>query len=157
FTSFLDLLEDPLKEHGFKFLRFDGKTPAGKRSKMINTFQNDPKYKIFLISLKAGGVGLNLTAANRVILMDIWWNPAMENQAIDRVHRIGQKKEVHVHRLFINQSIENTILELQAKKQVNLTLRNIFYYSTKHIYDTYYSIPYIYRNYMKVLLQKVKI
>ncbi|KAG2224562.1 hypothetical protein INT45_004407 [Circinella minor] len=117
FTSFLDLLEEPLKEHGFKFLRLDGKTPAGQRSKMINTFQKDPKYKIFLISLKAGGVGLNLTAANRVILMDIWWNPAIENQAIDRVHRIGQKKEVHVHRLFINQSIEDTILQLQEKKQ----------------------------------------
>ncbi|KAI9278394.1 SNF2 family N-terminal domain-containing protein [Phascolomyces articulosus] len=116
FTSFLDLLEEPLTENGFKYLRFDGSTAVAERHQIISKFNNNPKHTVFLISLRAGGVGLNLTAANRVILMDIWWNPAVENQAIDRVHRIGQTKPVHVHRLFINQTVEDTILQLQEKK-----------------------------------------
>lgn len=87
------------------------------RADTVNKFFEDPSYKIMLVSTKCGSLGLNLTIANRVILMDVWWNPALENQAIDRVHRIGQKKKVDVHRIFINNTVEDRILELQNKKQ----------------------------------------
>lgn len=90
-----------------------------QRANTVGKFFDDPEVKVLLVSTKCGSLGLNLTCANRVILMDVWWNPALENQAIDRVHRIGQSKPVEVHRIFINDTVEDRILTLQAKKQVS--------------------------------------
>ncbi|KAI8089782.1 SNF2 family N-terminal domain-containing protein [Halteromyces radiatus] len=117
FTSMLDIMEKPLKASGYKFGRYDGSIPVATRTKVLEQFYNDPAMEVLLVSTKCGSLGLNLTMANRVILMDIWWNPALENQAIDRVHRIGQTKDVEVHRIFINNTVEDRILELQRKKQ----------------------------------------
>ncbi|KAI7904060.1 SNF2 family N-terminal domain-containing protein [Cokeromyces recurvatus] len=117
FTAFLDLLDKPLKDRGHKYLRYDGSMDIKHRAETVNKFFEDPQYKVLLVSTKCGSLGLNLTCANRVILMDVWWNPALENQAIDRVHRIGQTKAVDVHRIFINNTVEDRILELQNKKQ----------------------------------------
>ncbi|OBZ82282.1 putative ATP-dependent helicase C23E6.02 [Choanephora cucurbitarum] len=117
FTAFLDLIETPLKHEGFKYLRYDGSMDIKSRADTVSKFFEDPEYTVLLVSTKCGSLGLNLTCANRVILMDIWWNPALENQAIDRVHRIGQRKPVDVHRIFINRTVEDRILELQKKKQ----------------------------------------
>lgn len=108
----------PLRDRGFKYLRYDGSMDIKQRAAAVTQFFDDPEIKILLVSTKAGSLGLNLTVANRVILLDIWWNPALENQAIDRVHRIGQSKNVEVHRIFINDTVEDRILELQNKKQV---------------------------------------
>ncbi|KAI9262419.1 SNF2 family N-terminal domain-containing protein [Phascolomyces articulosus] len=117
FTTFLNIMETPLREHEFKFVRFDGSMSVARRDEVLQTFYDDPQYTVLLVSTKCGSLGLNLTCANRVILMDVWWNPALENQAIDRVHRIGQRKNVEVHRIFINGTVEDRILELQRKKQ----------------------------------------
>ena len=119
----LDLIERPLKDKGFKYLRYDGSMDIKERAQAVNKFFDDPETKLLLVSTKAGSLGLNLTVANRVILLDVWWNPALENQAIDRVHRIGQEKDVHVHRIFINDTVEDRILELQNKKQVKRTYK----------------------------------
>jgi SNF2 family DNA or RNA helicase len=86
------------------------------REKIVNSFQNDPENKIFLISLKAGGVGLNLTAADYVFILDPWWNPASEMQAMNRAHRIGQDKSVFVYRYITSNSIEEKIVRLQERK-----------------------------------------
>ncbi|KAI8376541.1 SNF2 family N-terminal domain-containing protein [Radiomyces spectabilis] len=116
FTSMLDLMEEPLRKSGFKFCRYDGSMPSQLREKNLHALRTDPECLVMLISLKCGSLGLNLTAANRVILMDIWWNPAVEEQAIDRVHRIGQKLPVRVVRLMIDKTIEQKIIQLQQKK-----------------------------------------
>ena len=89
-----------------------------QREKSINTFKEDPEVKIFLISMKAGGLGLNLTVASTVFLLDPWWNPATEDQAIDRVHRLGQTRDVVITRFVIKNSIEERILELQERKKM---------------------------------------
>lgn len=123
-TSFLDLIHRTLSGEasdcrGFKLkcVRLDGTMSHKSRQKSIQSFQENPDIKIFLISLNAGGVGLNLTAANKVILMDPWWNPATEDQAIDRVHRLGQKRQVAISRLVMKDSLEMKIMELQKKKR----------------------------------------
>jgi SNF2 family DNA or RNA helicase len=87
-----------------------------QRAKSVGTFNSDPKVRILLASLKAGGVGLNLVAASNVILVDVWWNPSIEYQAIDRVHRLGQVRAVHVFRFVCSESVEERMIELQAKK-----------------------------------------
>ncbi|KAI9318131.1 SNF2 family N-terminal domain-containing protein [Dichotomocladium elegans] len=116
FTSMLDLMEDPLKRAGFKYCRYDGSMTNQLREKSLDTLRTDPECSVMLISLKCGSLGLNLTAANHVILMDIWWNPAVEEQAIDRVHRIGQRLPVRVVRLVIDRTIEQKIILLQKRK-----------------------------------------
>jgi SNF2 family DNA or RNA helicase len=112
------LVEKPLKDNNHRYLRYDGSMDIKQRAEAVNQFFDNPDIKVLLVSTKCGSLGLNLTVANRVIILDIWWNPALENQAIDRVHRIGQEKPVEVHRLFINDTVEDRILELQNKKQV---------------------------------------
>lgn len=112
----LDLMEQPLRKHGFKFCRYDGSMSSMLREKSLERLKYDRHCTAMLISLKCGSLGLNLTSANRVILMDIWWNPALEEQAIDRVHRIGQRLPVHVTRLLIDNSVELKIMALQEKK-----------------------------------------
>jgi hypothetical protein len=114
-TSFLDLIEIPLKEKGISFLRLDGSTQ--NRQEVIQEFQNPNGPRVLLLSLKAGGVGLTLTRAEHVFLMDPWWNPAVEEQAMDRAHRIGQTKTVQVTRIIAKDTIEEKILELQNKKR----------------------------------------
>ncbi|KAG0272728.1 hypothetical protein BGZ95_011495 [Linnemannia exigua] len=117
FTSLLNLIEKPLNQEGIKYLKYDGTMSAFDRNEAVHRMTHDPSYGIMLISLKCGSLGLNLTVANHVVIMDPWWNPALENQAIDRVHRIGQRKNVFVHRLCIPDSVEDRILDLQAKKK----------------------------------------
>ncbi|KAG0207786.1 hypothetical protein BGX33_006640 [Mortierella sp. NVP41] len=117
FTSLLNLIEKPLNQEGIKYLRYDGSMTAIDRNEAVQRMIHDPSCGVMLISLKCGSLGLNLTVANHVVIMDPWWNPALENQAIDRVHRIGQRKNVFVHRLCIPDSVEDRILELQKKKK----------------------------------------
>src|SRR5207253_4427995 len=104
-----------LDREGIAYEYLDGKTR--NRQEKVEHFQNDPDCKLFLISLKAGGVGLNLTAAEYVFLLDPWWNPAVEAQAIDRTHRIGQTKPVMAYRLIARNTVESKILELQQHKR----------------------------------------
>ncbi|MFM6906715.1 MAG: SNF2-related protein [Acinetobacter tjernbergiae] len=113
FTTMLQLIEDGLKQQKIDFVKLTGKTK--KRDEVITVFQSG-RVPVFLISLKAGGVGLNLTAADTVIHYDPWWNPAAEDQASDRAWRIGQDKPVFVYKLITNQSIEEKILALQKNK-----------------------------------------
>jgi superfamily II DNA or RNA helicase len=117
FTSFLDIVEAKLAEEKVSTVRLDGQTEAEERRKRVSNFQTDDSLKVFLISLKAGGVGLNLTAADYVFILDPWWNPAAESQAIDRTHRIGQKNSVIAYRLIAKDTVEEKIVELQQAKK----------------------------------------
>uniref|UniRef100_A0A3Q2PPV1 Helicase like transcription factor n=1 Tax=Fundulus heteroclitus TaxID=8078 RepID=A0A3Q2PPV1_FUNHE len=119
FTRFLTILQGPLREHGFSFVRLDGTMSQKKRAQTIQEFQSSAadSPKIMLLSLKAGGVGLNLTAASRVFLMDPAWNPATEEQCIDRCHRLGQKKNVVVTKFIVKDSVEENMVRIQKKKQ----------------------------------------
>jgi SNF2 family DNA or RNA helicase len=115
FTSFLAIVRRRLDLAGIDYEYLDGKTR--RRDLAVERFQNDPKCKLFLISLKAGGQGLNLTAAEYVFLLDPWWNPAVEAQAIDRAHRIGQARRVFAYRLITRDTVEEKVLALQATKR----------------------------------------
>lgn len=117
FLGMLALIKARLDELGIKYEYFDGSTTAPDREKAIQSFQNDDEVRVFLISLKAGGVGLNLTAADYVYIVDPWWNPAVEQQAIDRTHRIGQTKNIFAYRMICRDTIEDKILQLQEKKK----------------------------------------
>ncbi len=118
FLGMLALIKEKLKELDVKFEYFDGSTSAIDREKAIQNFQNNVECRVFLISLKAGGVGLNLTAADYVYIVDPWWNPAVEQQAIDRTHRIGQTKNIFAYRMICKDTIEDKILQLQDRKRV---------------------------------------
>jgi len=117
-TSVLDYVGNCLELSNFLYVRIDGQISNKKQKEALHLFQEDKKITVFLISLKAGGVGLNLTTANHVFMLDVWWNPAIERQAHDRVHRLGQTKPVFIHRLIIADSIEERILKLQKQKEV---------------------------------------
>lgn len=119
FTFLLDLLEIPVKyELGIKYCRYDGGMSRVQRDAAAQDFQ-DPtsSTKVMLVSLKAGNAGLNLTAANHVVIMDPFWNPYIEMQAVDRAHRIGQQKPVQVHRLLVKETVEDRIVALQEQKR----------------------------------------
>lgn len=118
FLGMLALIKEKLRELEIPFEYFDGSTSAPDREKAIQRFQNDDTCRVFLISLKAGGVGLNLTAADYVYIVDPWWNPAVEQQAIDRTHRIGQTKNIFAYRMICKDSIEDKILQLQERKRI---------------------------------------
>jgi superfamily II DNA or RNA helicase len=115
FTSLLSILRDRLDRLGMVYEYLDGQTTD--RSARVSRFQQDPACSLFLISLKAGGLGLNLTAAEYVFLLDPWWNPASETQAIDRAHRIGQHKKVFAYRLISKDTVEEKVLQLQEGKR----------------------------------------
>lgn len=117
FLGMLALIKEKLKADGVQFEYFDGSTSAPDREKAIQNFQNNDDCRVFLISLKAGGVGLNLTAADYVYIVDPWWNPAVEQQAIDRTHRIGQTKNIFAYRMICIDTIEDKILQLQERKK----------------------------------------
>lgn len=114
FVKMLDILREDLDKEGITYNYIDGSTKD--RQGQVDTFQENDDIRVFLISLKAGGVGLNLTAADYVFILDPWWNPAVENQAIDRSHRIGQKKTVFFYKFITQESIEEKILQLQRDK-----------------------------------------
>jgi len=115
FTGMLDIVSAVLKEKNVSHVYLSGKTKD--RQSLVKKFNEDPSITVFLISLKAGGTGLNLTSADTVIVFDPWWNPSVENQAIDRAHRIGQTKTVNVYRLLTSGTIEEKIQALKQKKQ----------------------------------------
>ncbi|MBS1509302.1 MAG: SNF2 helicase associated domain-containing protein [Bacteroidetes bacterium] len=117
FLGMLALIKQKLTEQEIPFEYFDGSTSATEREKAIQNFQNNENCRVFLISLKAGGVGLNLTAADYVYIVDPWWNPAVEQQAIDRTHRIGQTKNIFAYRMICIDTIEDKILQLQERKR----------------------------------------
>lgn len=118
FTSMLDLLERDFSKNNIACLRLDGSTPVDKRQELVNRFnENDSPEKVFLISLKAGNAGLNLTAADYVFLFDPWWNTAVQQQAIDRTHRIGQTKTVFAYNMVCKNTIEEKIIHLQQRKK----------------------------------------
>ncbi len=116
YTSMFDIIEKKLKEININYYKLIGSTKVDERIKMVDEFNKNPDIKIFLISLKAGGTGLNLTGADFVIHYDPWWNLSAENQATDRAYRIGQKNNVQVYKLITKNSIEEKINELQEKK-----------------------------------------
>ncbi|KAM0793313.1 hypothetical protein ACM66B_000771 [Microbotryomycetes sp. NB124-2] len=124
FTGFLDLIEPHLTAAGISFCRFDGSMSQQRRARVINKFQTpidlqnyDPSNpRVMLISLKRGSLGLNLTAASTVYLLDCWWQSSIESQALNRVYRIGQKRDVRVFQIIAQDTIENRVLEVQARK-----------------------------------------
>ena len=115
FTSLLAILRTRLDAAGMLYEYLDGRTRD--RESAVERFQRDPECRLFLISLKAGGLGLNLTAAEYVFLLDPWWNPAVEAQAIDRAHRIGQTRLVFAYRLIARDTVEERVLEPQRQKR----------------------------------------
>lgn len=116
FTSYLAILRKELDKKKIKYLYLDGATPAGQRQKLVDAFQKG-EMPLFLISLKAGGTGLNLTAADYVAILDPWWNPAIESQASDRAYRIGQENPVTIYRLIAENTIEEKIIRLHETKK----------------------------------------
>ncbi|KAJ5378749.1 hypothetical protein N7509_011868 [Penicillium cosmopolitanum] len=116
-TSFLNLIEPQLEQRGIRFVRIDGSMPSIKRDNSINVFSNDPSCVVLLASLNVCSVGLNLVAANQAILCDSWWAPAIEDQAVDRVYRLGQKRETTVWRLVMEDSVEERVIQVQERKR----------------------------------------
>ncbi len=118
FTEMLHLIKEQFDESGITYCYLDGSTSLPKRKEQVEKFQGDESVKAFLISLKAGGVGLNLTVADYVYIVDPWWNPAAEQQAIDRAHRIGQKRKVFAYKMICKDTVEEKILQLQERKKM---------------------------------------
>lgn len=117
YTSMFEIIEKELSKNNIQYLKLTGKTKVSDRLELINEFNNNEEVKVFLISLKAGGTGINLTSADMVIHYDPWWNLSVENQATDRTHRIGQTKKVQVYKLITKNSIEEKIYDLQKRKE----------------------------------------
>ena len=117
YTTMFDILEEELKKENIEYMKLTGQTKVSERMNLVDEFNNNPDKKIFLISLKTGGTGLNLTGADMVIHYDPWWNISSENQATDRTYRIGQKKNVQVYKLITKNSIEEKIYDLQKRKE----------------------------------------
>lgn len=117
FTSLLDLLEVPISRKNWGYKRYDGSMTSTQRNDAVLAFTDKPDCRIMLVSLKAGNAGLNLVAASQVIIFDPFWNPYIEEQAIDRAHRIGQMRPVQVHRMLVANTVEDRILALQEKKR----------------------------------------
>ena len=116
FTSFLDIVEHEFRNHEIPYSRLDGSTPTKTRKKLVQEFLEGKDPTVFLLSLKAGGQGLNLTKASYVFHLDPWWNPAVENQASDRAHRIGQQQKVSIMRLLMHHTIEEKMMDLKKHK-----------------------------------------
>jgi non-specific serine/threonine protein kinase len=116
FTTYLDLVERAMRERGMSALRLDGATPVPERKRRVESFQGGEEPSVFLLSMKAGGKGLNLVKASYVLLLDPWWNPAVERQAADRAHRIGQVRKVTVLRLLMRHTVEEKMVALSSRK-----------------------------------------
>jgi superfamily II DNA or RNA helicase len=117
FLGMLQIIQKRLQAAGIHSLYLDGSTKPAERGRLVKQFQEEEQQQVFLISLKAGGVGLNLTAADYVYLLDPWWNPAAEDQAIDRTHRIGQKQKVFAYKMICRNTVEEKIMQLQQRKK----------------------------------------
>ncbi|KAI8933570.1 hypothetical protein NX059_009303 [Plenodomus lindquistii] len=117
FTSLLDLVEIPLSQRRIRYQRYDGSMKMDERADAVNAFMDDPKENVMLVSLKAGNAGLNLWKASQVIVLDPFWNPFIEDQAVDRAHRMPQPREVTVHRVLVPETVEDRICTLQDKKR----------------------------------------
>ena len=116
YTSMFEIIEKELKQSNIKYFKLTGSTKVEERMKLVDEFNENPEIQVFLISLKAGGTGLNLTGADMVIHYDPWWNVSTENQATDRAYRIGQRNNVQVYKLITKNSIEEKIYKLQERK-----------------------------------------
>ncbi|CAO1638861.1 unnamed protein product [Sympodiomycopsis kandeliae] len=116
FTSYLDLAQRAISDAGIEYVRYDGSMRPKHREESLRRIREDSSVRVILISFKAGSTGLNLTCCSRVILMDLWWNPALEAQAFDRAHRVGQTRNVEIYKIVISDTVEARILELQEKK-----------------------------------------
>ena len=116
-TSHLDLIEMALEDNEIQYVRLDGRMSRTERSASLERFRDDATVRVILVSIAAGGLGLNLTSASKVYVMEPQFNPAAEAQAIDRIHRLGQKREVTATRFIMADSFEEKMLELQRKKQ----------------------------------------
>ena len=117
YTAMFEIIEKQFQKLDIKYFKLVGDTPVNKRIEMVEDFNNNKDIKVFLISLKAGGTGLNLTSADVVIHYDPWWNVSSENQATDRAYRIGQKNSVQVYKLITSNSIEEKINKMQEQKE----------------------------------------
>ncbi|KAI1279466.1 hypothetical protein F5Y07DRAFT_387588 [Xylaria sp. FL0933] len=117
FTSFLDLMEIPISDDGYNYRRYDGSMPNGDRDAAVDDFMKKPEVKVMLVSLRCGNAGLNLYAATRVIMLDPFWNPSVEDQAIKRAHRLGQTRPVITYRILVKETVEDRIIALQEKKR----------------------------------------
>jgi SNF2 family DNA or RNA helicase len=117
FTSLLDLIEVPLVQESFQYQRYDGSMSMEARADAVEAFMSDPEQNVMLVSLKAGNAGLNLWRASQVIMLDPFWNPFVEDQAVDRAHRMPQQREVFVHRVLVPKTVEDRICALQNKKR----------------------------------------
>ena len=117
YTSMFNIIEKELKRNKIEYFKLIGDTPVDKRIEMVDEFNSNKEVKVFLISLKSGGTGLNLTSADIVIHYDPWWNVSSENQATDRAYRIGQKNSVQVYKLITSNSIEEKINKMQERKE----------------------------------------
>ncbi|KAI0056966.1 hypothetical protein BV25DRAFT_1767611, partial [Artomyces pyxidatus] len=117
FLPMLDLIGGMLSDEGVGYVRYEGNMNKLQRENSLRRLREDSRIICLLVSLKAGGIGLNMTMCNNVILMDPWWNPALEAQAFDRVHRVGQTRDVHIYKLIIEGTVEERVLRLQKKKQ----------------------------------------
>jgi hypothetical protein len=117
FTTMLNMIERQLTDHDMESFKIIGETPVARRAKMVEDFTNSREPSVFLLSLRAAGTGLTLTKADYVFIFDPWWNPAVENQAIDRTHRIGQDKPVFAYRIVAENSVESRVLEMQEQKR----------------------------------------
>ena len=116
YTSMFDIIEKELSKRFINYFKLTGSTKVDERIELVDEFNNNPDIKVFLISLKAGGTGLNLIGADMVIHYDPWWNISAENQATDRAYRIGQKNNVQVYKLITKDTIEEKIYEMQQRK-----------------------------------------
>ncbi|KAE9973687.1 hypothetical protein BLS_003475 [Venturia inaequalis] len=117
FTSLLDLLEIPILAAGYQYTRYDGSMSPSDRNASVEAFKTDPSCRVMLVSLKAGNAGLNLIQASQVIILDPFWNPYIAEQAIDRAHRIGQRRKVNVHHVLVPDTVEDRIVKLQEQKK----------------------------------------
>ena len=119
FTSYMDLIETAVRDRlGWRTLRLDGSMAPAARAATLEQFNTNPTLRVIVVSLKAGGVGINLCVANHIFLMDPWWNTPAEQQAVDRVNRIGQTKKVYVTRFVVANTVEERMLGMQAKKDL---------------------------------------
>lgn len=117
FQGFLDIVQSELRRHQLAMLRFDGSMSIGERDSVINEFTKNPSVKILLMSLKCGNMGVNIVAANHIILLDPWWNPMIRRQAVARCHRIGQNKPVYIYRMMIKDTVEERLFEVEKSKE----------------------------------------
>jgi SNF2 family DNA or RNA helicase len=121
FTTMLDFMEVPLRRAGIDYVRYDGSMSSSERNRAVEEFRRSQTCKVMILSLKAGNAGLNLNIASQVVILDPFWNPYIEEQAIDRAHRIGQRWNVEVHRIVIPDTVEDRILKLQEQKREIIT------------------------------------